>query len=296
MAEPINELINNLPERNITTMALEALDFVVPGEWENVTGWMKTIETVTGTTGTTAQLISAKALELYADESRGYQTAVWLYQSIDNADTALGAAALADKVGGKIPLFGGLIDRLTPKADTVQAVDLALKVAVEVVAYCKLNGLAEDSIGHFVRALQNEYKGPSLIRAAGLVCFDGLIPLGPDFLDMITDKVSSVDTSHLKNNGAFKVIGKVIPGDGVEGQLGFITKSVDAMKGWMGNLITDRGLNRQRITSSLQNFIELSDSKLDYLAAFIDMSTNYFEHTGLQTVAQNLIKDAQKEL
>lgn len=88
----------------------------------------------------------------------------------------------------------------------------------------------------------------------------------------------------------------MIPGDGLDGQLGFITKSVDAMKGWMGNLITDRGLNRQRITSSLQNFIELSDSKLDYLAAFIDMSTNYFEHTGLQTVAQNLIKDAQKEL
>lgn len=296
MSEPINELINNLPERNITTMALEALDFVVPGEWDNLTGWRNTIETLTGAKGDRANLISAKALELYADESRGYQTAVWLYQSIDNADTALGAAALADKVGGKIPLFGGLIDRLTPKADTVQAVDLALKIAVEVVAYCKLNRLAEDSIGDFVRALREEYRGPSLIRAAGLVCFDGLIPLGPDFLDVMTDKVSNLNTSHLSNNGAFKAISHVIPGGSLEGKLGFITSSVDGVKGWMGNLVADRGLSRTKVTANLQKFIELSDDKLDYLAAFIDMSTNYFEHTGLQTVAQNLIQDAQKEL
>ncbi|MEB3274107.1 MAG: hypothetical protein ACO4AI_13255 [Prochlorothrix sp.] len=296
MAEPINELINDLPERNLTTMALNALDFVVPGEWDNTIGWNHTIEVVTGATGDDINRISAKALELYADESRGYQTAVWLYRSTDDADAALGAAALADKVGGRIPLFGGLIDRLTPKADTVQSVDLALKIAVEVVAYCKLNGLPASNVGDFVTALQEEYQGAALMRAAGLVCFDGLIPLGPDFLDVITDKVSSLDPNHLSNNAVFKTIGKVIPGNSVESQLGFISTSVNAMKGWMGNLVESRGLTPQGITSNLQNFIELSDDKLDYLAAFIDMSTNYFEHTGLQTVARNLILDAQKEL
>jgi len=38
-----------------------------------------------------------------------------------------------------------------------------------------------------------------------------------------------------------------------------------------------------------------ADSKLDYLAAFLDMSTNYYEHTGTQTVARNLILRAAQE-
>jgi hypothetical protein len=38
-----------------------------------------------------------------------------------------------------------------------------------------------------------------------------------------------------------------------------------------------------------------ADSKLDYLAAFLDMSTNYYEHTGTQTVARNLILRAAEQ-
>jgi hypothetical protein len=46
--DPIDQLVNALPERNVTTAILGALDFVVPGEWENVTGWEATIRDVTG--------------------------------------------------------------------------------------------------------------------------------------------------------------------------------------------------------------------------------------------------------
>jgi len=40
----------------------------------------------------------------------------------------------------------------------------------------------------------------------------------------------------------------------------------------------------------------MADGKLDYLAAFLDGSTNYFEHTGVQTVARKLITQAQAEI
>jgi hypothetical protein len=35
---------------------------------------------------------------------------------------------------------------------------------------------------------------------------------------------------------------------------------------------------------------------LDYVAAFLDMSTNYYEHTGIQTVARRVIEQAAREI
>jgi hypothetical protein len=40
----------------------------------------------------------------------------------------------------------------------------------------------------------------------------------------------------------------------------------------------------------------VSDSKLDYLAAFLDVTTNYYEHTGTQTLARRLIERAYAEI
>ena len=63
---------------------------------------------------------------------------MWLYQTVDSADSALGAAALANKVGNKIPLVGGLLSRVTPNPDKAQAIDLSIKlVVVELVAFCQ---------------------------------------------------------------------------------------------------------------------------------------------------------------
>ncbi len=48
MSESIFELVDNLPEKNLTTMMLKSLDNIVPGEWENTTGFVNTIRKVTG--------------------------------------------------------------------------------------------------------------------------------------------------------------------------------------------------------------------------------------------------------
>ena len=68
--------------------------------------------------------------------------ALWLYQTVDNADNALGTAALANKVGDKIPLIGGLLSKVTPDPDKAQTIDLCIKLVVELVAFCQINGLS----------------------------------------------------------------------------------------------------------------------------------------------------------
>ncbi|NES69186.1 MAG: hypothetical protein F6K24_30140, partial [Okeania sp. SIO2D1] len=62
------------------------------------------------------------------------------------------------------------------------------------------------------------------------------------------------------------------------------------------NLVSSQGLDPQMIIDHLQGFVDIADDKLDYLAAFLDLTTNYFEHTGTQTVARRLILQAAEEV
>ena len=48
MAKSIFELVDELPADNMTVKTLRALDFVVPGQWENIIGFDNTIRVVTG--------------------------------------------------------------------------------------------------------------------------------------------------------------------------------------------------------------------------------------------------------
>ncbi|MBD1923362.1 hypothetical protein H6F77_20135 [Microcoleus sp. FACHB-831] len=295
MSKPIFEMVDELPTSNMTTFALRSLDWVVPGQWENLVGFDNTIRTVTGETDESLiQQIGERAVYLYNDKSQGYQRAMWLYQTVDNADRALGAAALANKVGDSIPLLG-LLNRVTPKANKAQTIDLCLKLVVELVAFCQINGIPGDSIGDFVASLA-DYSGESLMRMAALVCIDGLIPLGPDFINNALSTIDSTNPSELEQNGTYQRIRDSIPGDSPAGKLGFITQSFDSVKGWMSGFVRDRGLTPEKVVSNMRTFVDISNDKLDYLGAFLDMSTNYYEHTGTQTLARRLIERAVAEI
>lgn len=60
----------------------------------------------------------------------------------------------------------------------------------------------------------------------------------------------------------------------------------------MNNLVSKTGVTPQSIFSHLGNFIQMADDNLDFVAAFLDQTTNYYEHTGIQTVARSLILQA----
>ncbi|MBR8834857.1 MAG: hypothetical protein DSM106950_12675 [Stigonema ocellatum SAG 48.90 = DSM 106950] len=295
MAKPIQQLVDELPTNNLTISALRSLDFIAPGEWQNVVGFVNTIKTVTGETDEDLiQQIGERAIYLYNDRSQGYQRAMWLYQTVDSTDKALGAAVLANKVGEKIPLLG-FLNTITPKAEKAQTIDLCLKLVAELTAFCQINGIPGDSIGDFVASL-GEYSGESFIRMAALVCFDGLIPLGSGFADRALSWISQTSPHELEQNSTFQNIRDDIPGQDSGSKLNFIGESFNSVTGWMGNLVASHDLSPQKIAGNLQGFIDFAGDKLDYLGAFLDVSTNYYEHTGTQTLARRLIERASAEI
>ncbi|MDB9519757.1 Tudor-knot domain-containing protein [Roseofilum reptotaenium CS-1145] len=172
MAKSIIQLVDELPEDNITVKVLKALDFVAPGEWNNVIGFDLTITHFTGETDPKIiQRIRDRAAALYLDPAQGYQGAVQLYQTIDKADVAMGTAALANKVSEKLS-FLSFLGNLTPKAETTQTIDLLLKIVVEVIAFCKLNGIPQPNPQLFANSLAKNYHNAGLIRMVALVCED----------------------------------------------------------------------------------------------------------------------------
>jgi hypothetical protein len=295
MSKPIFEMVDELPTGGITVMALRSLDFAVPGQWTNLVGFNNTIKAVTGETDEALiQQIGERAVHLYNDTSQGYQRAMWLYQTVDNASGALGAAALANKIGQDIP-FLGMLSKLTPKPEKAQSIDLCVKLVVELVAFCQINGIPGDSIGDFLASL-GDYSGESLMRMAALVCFDGLIPLGPDFILKGLSTLQGMSPSDLDSNSTFKGVSDLIPGGNRAGQLSFITESMDSVKGWMTDFVSSRGLTPEMVVDNLANFVEISKDKLDYLGAFLDVSVHYYEYTGTQTLARRLIERAVAEI
>ncbi|MBN3882888.1 MULTISPECIES: hypothetical protein [unclassified Nostoc] len=295
MSKSIFELVDQLPTGGLTVSLLKSLDFVAPGQWQNTVGFVNTIKTVTGEDDEDLiQQIGERAIYLFNDKSQGYQTALWLYQTVDATDRALGAAALANKVGEKIPLLG-FLNSVTPKPDKAQTIDLTLKLVAELVAFCQINGIPGDSIGDFVASL-GEYSGESLIRMVALVCVDGLIPLGPDFISKAISGLNQTNPQELEQNSTFQNIKDVIPGNNSAGKLNFIGESFDSVKGWMSGLVSANNLTPQKVVHNLQSFVDIADDKLDYLAAFLDVSTNYYEHTGTQTLAHRLIERAVAEI
>nr|WP_199303185.1 hypothetical protein [Coleofasciculus sp. FACHB-SPT9] len=277
----------------MTVYMLRSLDYVVPGEWQNLVGFENTIRAVTGVTDKgLIEEIGERAIALYNDPTQSYQQTLWLYRTIDRADSAIGAAALANKVGEKIS-FLNFLNQLTPKADTVQAIDLSLKLVVELIAFCRLHGIPT-SIEAFRTSLGN-YHNESIMRMAALVAVDGLIPLGPNFILKAQSILSQVNPSQLEGNTTYQSINSAIPGGTTAGKLGFIGESFASVNGWMNNFVASRGLTQENVLGHLQQFMNTADSKLDYLAAFLDMSTNYYEYTGTQTVARNLILRAAEQ-
>jgi hypothetical protein len=295
MSKPIYEWVDNLPKGGITVMALNSLDFTLPGKWQNLVGFDNTIRAVTGETDETLiQQIGDRAVTLFNDKSQGYQRALWLYQTVDSASGALGAAALANKVGQDIP-FLSILKNLTPKPEKAQSIDLCVKLVAELVAFCQINGIPGDSIGDFLAALK-DYGGESLVRMAALVCFDGLIPLGPDFALKGLSALKQSSPSDLEKNQTFKGIQELIPGDNAKGKQDFITESFESTKGWMDGFVSANSLTPEKVVNNLEKFVDISKDKLDYLGAFMDMYVKYYEHTGIQTLARRLIERAVAEI
>jgi hypothetical protein len=292
---PLYQILEELEESNWTTRALGVLDYVVPGEWENVTRFERMIELVTGESDQgVIQSVGEKAIEIYSDPSNGYQRAVWVFQTVDSVDKLAGAATFANKIGEKWDVFG-LLEKVTPKADTTQSIDAALKFAAELTTFCLINGIPGDSIGDFASSLVNAAK-EDVMRIAAFLTFDCVIPLGPDFLSKVMGMMHSISEGELSNNSLFKALRSYLPGSSVVEQRQLILTNVEANAGFLAGFVQNHGIEQKSMIQRLREYVDIADDKLDYLAATLDVMTDYYTHTGVQTVARRVAQRAYQEL
>jgi hypothetical protein len=290
---PIDQLLDELPATSITTHVLTALDYVVPGQWVNLIGFENSVRTISGETDPARlKAIEAQTKKLYNDMQTGYQRAMWIYQTVDTADMVLAAAALSNKVGEQIN-FLSFLNTLTPKPEITQSLDLSLKITAELIAFGLLNGLPRDANGimQFLSALQS-YAGANVMRLSALIALDGIIPLGPDFMARMTENLEKTPPEQMEQNGIFQQIQGFIPGEDTTSKLGFVREALAGVGLWMSSFQATHNLSMETLQANLQKVLNFSNQTNDYLAAFLDASTNYFQHTGTQSVAQALIKKA----
>lgn len=294
MSQALHEVLEQLPTGGLTVTLLGALDYIVPGEWENITTLERMCAVVTGETDDSLiQTVGERAVALYADESNQYQRAVWLYSAIDSVDKLGGLASLGHKLGEKVS-FLSFLDSITPSADTTQAIDAGLKFAGELAGFCLVNGIPGDSIGDFAGSL-GAYAKEDMIRLAAWIAFDCVLPLGPDFLGKIMDKVSSVGDDDLLGHGVFQKIASFLPGD-VANQRTLITGALDSASSTIQGIVDQRGITQDSLFDRVRGYVDVGDNGLDYVAAAIDMGTSYYEHTGAQSVARRIVSRAYGEI
>ena len=288
--------LKQLSSSGMTVTLLKTLDFVIPGDYNNSTQLRDMVSFVADQPmALRQQAIVKKAEELYAQDE-GAQRALYLYKLTDKADKAVAATALANKVGSKFKILS-FLTKYTPKADTVQTIDLCLKLTVEAISYLSLHGVSIEGISDWARMITSpdKYSNESALRLAALIGFDGLVPLGPDFLSKVTDTVTG-NATEWKDNALFQQISGYIPGDGIEAKSGFIKEIINKASAPIEGFVSRTGLTRDKVVSSVKAFTDVSDDALDYVAAFLDASTSYMTQTGVQTVARRFVSEAMEQV
>lgn len=288
MAEPISQLLQELPETSMTTRLLGLLDFVVPGEWKNVTRFDALIQEVTGESDQALiQQVGEKAIALYADPANGYQRATTLFKLVNKEAGLAGAATMAAKAGESGGLFS-VFAKLTPKPETTQAIDAVCKLGAELGAFVACNGIPGDGVREFVQSVGN-YSREEKVRLAAFVAFDCVLPLGPTFLDKLTQAASKVADSSL-----FSAVSDFLPGASSENKVQNLTGALSGLGGTLTGLA--QNLSPSTILSKVKEIIDANEDRATYVAAAIDLGTNVFEHTGIQTVARRVVTRAYNEI
>jgi hypothetical protein len=291
---PLYKLVEELPSSSLTTRCLGALDYLVPGQWTNVTNFEEMIRLVTDETDQDViQQVGERAMALYANEDNGYQRAVTIFKMVDSGATMAGVTSLAAKLAEDVSWLE-FLGKVTPKPETSQSVDAALKFAAEIGTFCCTNGLPGDSIGDFVSAL-TAYEKEDVMRLASWVCFDCVLPLGPDFVLKIGDALSNA-MDKIEESPLYGRVAAFLPGGSTGDKRDFVKAAVDQSSGFLGDFVSSKGITQGGILDSVKGYLEGAEGKLDYAAAILDVSCNTFEHTGIQTVARRVIKRAYAEL
>ena len=289
------ERLDRLPRRNLTVLAIKGLSVLVPGGWHNLTSADELISDVLGSNDPELiRQVRARADVLSQARHEGYGRALSLYDAVNRSQKAAGGLRLLANVGGALPLVKRIAD-LTPTSETLQAADLSLKVAAEMLAFTQVNGLPGDSFGDFAAAL-SEYAGEARVRMAALICFDALLPLGDQALQRLDGLLGGVSKRDLRQLPAYAGMASMLPGRGDEAHLSFLRRGVDQWLGWAGGFSSQLGLSGQKAVQALETTLGPWQGGFQQMATFLDAFTDTYQHTGVQAVARRLVERAAAEI
>jgi hypothetical protein len=295
MSLTVLQRLEKLPRRDLTVLAIKGISTLVPGGWHNVTSADELITAVTGSDDPELlRQVRARADTLSRARHEGYMRALSLYDAVNRSQKAAAGLRVLSNVGAALPLVKRLAV-LTPPGDTLQAVDLSLKVAAEMLAFTQVNGLPGDSFGEFGAALR-EYAGEARVRMAALVCFDALLPLGDNALQQLDGMLTRVGSRELRQLPAYASMASLIPGRGEEAHLRFLRGGVEQWLGWADGFVGQLGLSAQKAVRALEATIGPWQGRFDQLAVFLDAFTDTYAHTGVQAVARRLVERAAAEV
>jgi len=295
MSATVLERLERLPRRNLTVLALRGISTLVPGGWHNQTSPEALISDVLGSDDLDlVQQVRARADELSRARHEGYRRALSLYDAVNRSQKAAGGLRVLANVAGALPLVKRLAV-LTPASQTLQAVDLSLKVAAEMLAFTQVNGLPGDSFAAFGDSLR-EYSGEARVRMAALVCFDALLPLGDNALHRLDGLLGQVGSRELHQLPSYAGMASLLPGRGDAAHLSFVRRGVDQWLGWADGFVGELGLSGQRAVRALETTIGPWHGGMEQLATFLDAFTDTYSHTGVQAVARRLVERAAAEI
>ncbi|MBP9113772.1 MAG: hypothetical protein KBF88_13250 [Polyangiaceae bacterium] len=291
--EMIHKLLADLPESNLTTTVLKGLDYLVPGEWTNIRSLEDMCKAVTGEEDQELlQKVGDRAIELYIDPSNGYQRAVTVFKGVDSIGTAAGALSILHGLGARFDGLSFLKD-MGPKDSSAQAVDAGMKFAAEFATFCLCNGIPGDGVGDFVSSFVNNAKEDKM-RLTAWLAFDCVLPLGPDALAKIIGAVEGFADDHMGQNSLFQKFQGFLPG-GIGDKKNLI---LGALKGSQSSLQSqiDAGITQDGLLGKVKEWVDFGDRGMDMAAVAIDTLTNYFEHTGIQSVSRRVVSRAYGEI
>jgi hypothetical protein len=295
MSRTVLERLERLPRRDLTVLALKGISTLVPGGWSNPTSADQLIREVIGSNDPELiRQVRARADQLSGARAEGYGRALSLYDAVNRSQHATGGLRFLANVTAGLPLLKR-ISSITPPSDTLQAVDLSLKVGAELLAFTQVNGLPGDSFRDFGSALA-DYAGEARVRMAALICFDGLLPLGDQALQRLDGLLGAAGSGELHKLPAYGRMADLIPGKGDAAHLGFLRQGVDQWLGWAGGFVGQLGLTGQKAVQALEGSIGPWQGRMDQLAAFLDAFTDTYAHTGVQAVARRLVERAAAEI
>ncbi len=314
MSQNLEQLIKDLSKNNLTITLLQSLAPMIVGKWDNFIELETAIREITGEENPELiEEIKNHALSLYNDKSQGYQKAMLLYQNIQTIDSTLSEEAIKlssetafgkkrdrDKeveAEGKIPLVD-FINQITPKDETTKAIDFAIKVVVELIAFSEINGMLGENIQDFVNSFAN-YSDESVMSIGCLICIDGLLALDSDFILKVKTTLDNISPENLEKNSTFNRVKALLPGNTSKEQLYLIRNEFHNIQDWMRKFVEQRNFNPQNIVYHLESFLEFppdNNKKVDLVSEFLGITTNYIEYTGTQILLRSLIDRAQGEI